>query len=112
MLEESPATAWLPAACSAILLTHPCGTDPLLGLFVANVCVTATLRATKGERGAAAPQLKSQALAETSCSCWRLLPQEDNNALSLMSVPFVRVSLHALATIPLVKEALTFPQQH
>lgn len=61
MLEESPATAWLPAACSAILLTRPCGTDPLLGLFVANVCVTATPRATEGETGAAAPQLQSQA---------------------------------------------------
>lgn len=64
MLEESPATAWLPAACSAILLTHPHGTDPLLDLFVANVCVTATPRGTKGETGAAAPQLKSQVLEQ------------------------------------------------
>lgn len=50
------------AARAIILLTHPCGTDLLQGLFVANACVTATLRATERETGAAAPQLKSQAL--------------------------------------------------
>ena len=67
MLDERPAS-WLlapwpqQAALAIILLTHPCGTDPLLGLFVANACVTATLRTTERETGAAAPQLKSQAL--------------------------------------------------
>lgn len=49
-------------ALAAILLTHPCRTDLLLSLFVANECVTATLRATERGTGAAAPQLKSQAL--------------------------------------------------
>lgn len=43
------------AALAIILLTHPCGTDPLLGLFVLNACVTATLRATERETWAAAP---------------------------------------------------------
>lgn len=37
-------------ALAAILLTHPCRTDLLLSLFVANECVTATLRATREEQ--------------------------------------------------------------
>lgn len=66
LMRALPADRLLPGpqqAALAIILTHPCGTDPLLGLFVATVCVRATLRATKRERetGAAAPQLKSQA---------------------------------------------------
>lgn len=66
LMRALPADHLLPgpqqAALAIILLTHPCGTDPLLALFVANACVTATLRATERETQAAAPQLKSQAL--------------------------------------------------
>lgn len=71
------------AALPIILLTHPCGTNPLLELFVASVWQPpwepAQQGATEWETGAAAPQLRSHTLSETTCTCCVLVPSKENS---------------------------------
>lgn len=109
------------ATQAIILLTRPCGTDPLLGLFVVPAWQPAGELAYQGaterETGAAAPQLKSQTVAETTPNFSRVVPHETNRTvcnicpcfLYVCVVPvFTYPHLPPLGTIPLAQEAQPF----